>query len=134
MNDESKIIERIPLPNGLQVEFIDFSRKVAGDRWLVGFKARIPIKVVENDFEPFENSAHVMERFFSEKGDTVFFEIKRERNFIDEKKKDEVLSDLLSKLKSHMLEYMGHSDFAYGVKRDKLKDFEERLHWYPDEN
>lgn len=134
MNNDTKIIEKISLPNGLQVEFVDFSRKVAGDRWLVGFNARIPIKVEESDFEPFDDSAHVMERFFSEHGDTIVFEIKRERNFIDERKKEDVLVDLLLKLKKHILEYMGHPDFAKGVKRDRLKEFEERLHWYPDEN
>jgi hypothetical protein len=134
MSDKTRIIESISLPNGLQAEFVDFSRRVAGDRWLVGFDVRIPIKVEEKDFLQFDNSSEVMEKFLSSHGDTVFFEIKRERNFIDEKEKDDILEDMLKKVKQHMLEYMGHADFAKGVKREKLKEFEERLHWYPDDN
>jgi len=42
---ESKLIDRVPLENGLTLEMFDRSRPVAGDRWLVSFEARIEVKV-----------------------------------------------------------------------------------------
>lgn len=134
MIEAAKIIEKHKLPNGLTLEFHDFSRNVAADRWLVGFIARVPIKVQRKDFNQFENPDTVYEKFLNENGETINFDLKRERNFIDANEKDEIFSQLLNKLKDNMLGYMGHDNFADGVKKQVLKDFEERLHWYPDEN
>jgi hypothetical protein len=134
MKIPERLVETITLPNGLRVEFHDFSRRVAGDRWLTGFNARIPVKVEREDFDMFDNSEHVYQKFLEENGDTIIYEVKRERNFIDETEKDAVFENLLETLKKHVLEYMGHENFASGVKRQRLVEFEERLHWYPDEN
>jgi len=54
----------------------------------------------------------------------------KERNFIDEREKDDVFSRLLSNLKRHTLDYMGHKEFPVGFKKRKIAEFRERLSWW----
>ena len=129
MIKEPVMFETQKLPNGLSVEFYDYSRKLAGDRWLVGLLVKIPMKVTRQDFVDFSDPDGKFEEFISQNGENVFFELKKERNFIDEKKKDEVFSNLLSNLKDHTLSYLGHKDFPSGVKKKKIEEFRERLTW-----
>ena len=127
---EPVMFETIDLPNGLRVEFYDYSRKLAGDRWLVGLLVKIPIRVTRQDFQGFGDPDELFEKFVSSNGDKILFQLKKERNFIDEREKDEVFSQLLDNLKKHTLSYMGHRDFSSGVKRQKIKEFTERLDWW----
>lgn len=130
MIKDPKMIEEITLPNGLNVQFYDYSRRVAGDRWLVGLLVRIPIKVEREDFSTFENGEELYKGFLEKHGDEIAFELQKERNFIDEREKDEIFSTLLSTLKKHALSYMGHKDFAKGFKKRKIEEFKQRLSWW----
>ncbi len=130
MLKEPVMFETVDLPNGLTVEFYDYSRKLAGDRWLVGLLVKIPMKVTRQDFEGFNEPDGLFEKFISQNGEEVSFQLKKERNFIDEKEKDEVFSQILENLKKHALSYMGHKDFSAGFKKKKIKEFEERLTWW----
>ncbi len=127
---EPKMIEEITLSNGLTVQFYDYSRRVAGDRWLVGLLVRIPIKVEKEDFSGFEDGEELYKSFLETHGDKIAFELQKERNFIDEREKDEAFSTLLSTLKEHALSYMGHKDFARGFKKRKIEEFMQRLSWW----
>jgi len=125
-----RMFDTIDLPNGLKVEFYDYSRRVAGDRWLVGLLVRVPIRVSREDFSSFSDPDGLFERFVSENGEVLSFELQKERNFIDEREKDKVFSRLLANLKKHALAYMGHREFAAGFKRKKIAEFKERLSWW----
>ena len=122
-----KIVEKIDLPNNLVLEFHDYSRHVAGDRWFVGLLARIPIEISEEDFA--DRSQELYEDFLKEQGPVIYFELKKERNFIDEKEKDQVFSQMLNELKESPLSYMGHKSFAKGYIRRQIQAFEERQKW-----
>lgn len=124
------MFETIDLSNGLRVEFYDYSRKLAGDRWLVGLLVKIPMRVTKEDFNSFEDSDILYEKFIDKNGEEIFFEVQKERNFIDEKEKDEVFSQLLTSLKTHTLTYMEHEEFASGFKKKKIAEFKERLTWW----
>ena len=124
------MIEQIDLPNGLTVQFFDYSRKVAGDRWLVGLLVKIPIKVDPSDFSHYENGDELYQKFVDKHGHEISFQLEKERNFIDEREKDQVFAGLLETLKKHALSYMGHKGFAAGFKRNKIKEFVERLSWW----
>ena len=129
MIKEPVMFETLKLPNGLSVEFYDYSRKLAGDRWLVGLLVKIPMKVTRQDFVGFGDPDEMFEKFIGENGEKISFQMKKERYFIDEKEKDGVFANLLSNLKDHTLSYMGHKDFSSGFKKKKIGEFRERLSW-----
>ena len=122
-----KIVEKIDLPNNLVLEFYDYSRQVAGDRWFVGLLVRIPIEISEEDFA--DRPKELYKDFLKEQGPVINFEMKKERNFIDEKEKDQVFSQMLNELKESSLSYMGHKSFAKGYIRQQIQAFEERQKW-----
>ena len=122
-----KLVEKIDLSNNLVLEFHDYSRLVAGDRWLVGLLARIPIEIGEEDFA--DRPQELYKDFLKKQGPVIFFELKKERNFIDEKEKDRVFSQMLNELKEYALSYMGHKSFAKGYIRRQIQAFEERQKW-----
>ncbi len=123
-------LESYDLPNGLTAEVYDYSRKIAGDRWLVGLTIRIDIEVTQSDFDQFENGRELFEKFQEEHGNCVTFEIKKERNFIDQREKDEIFAGLLNSIKENSLKYMGHQKLADGFRRKKLAEFKERQNWW----
>jgi len=123
-------LETCELPNGLTADVYDYSRKLAGDRWLVGLTIRIDIEVRESDFSQFENSRELFEKFREEHGNSVTFEIKKERNFIDQREKDEIFAELLGSVKENTLKYMGHERLADNFRRKKLAEFMERQNWW----
>ena len=122
-----KLVEKIDLPNNLVLEFYDYSRIVAGDRWLVGLLTRIPIEISEEDFAG--RPRELYKDFLEEHGTVIYFELKKERNFIDERRKDQVLNQMLNELKEYALSYMGHKSFAKGFIRRQIQVFEERWKW-----
>ncbi len=91
---------------------------------------RIDIEVNQSDFDQFENGRELFEKFKEEQGNCVTFEIKKERNFIDQREKDEVFADLLNSIKENSLKYMGHEMLADRFRRKKLVEFKERQNWW----
>lgn len=122
-----RLVEKIDLPNNLVLEFYDYSRVVAGDRWLVGLLTRIPIEISEEDFAG--RPRELYKDFLEEHGTVIYFELKKERNFIGERRKDQVLNQMLNELKEYALSYMGHKSFAKGFIRRQIQVFEERWKW-----
>ncbi|HID97719.1 MAG TPA: hypothetical protein EYP57_05980 [Thermodesulfobacteriaceae bacterium] len=127
---ELRSIEKIELSNGLQVEFLDGSRLVAGDRWLVKIVARIPIEVTEENFRAVAGDGALYGEFIRERGSPVLFTLEKERNFIDEKEKNSILETLIRELKQYALPYMGHPAFARGHLKRIVQEFEEKRRWW----
>ncbi len=127
---QMKHIETISLANGLAVELYDLSRKVAGDRWLVKLLARIPVEVTRKAFEEFSEPDIQFQEYIKSQGSRIYFEQVKERNFIDEKERDELFNLMQNELKTHLLGYMGHKKFPEGVLKKEIKDFSDRRKWY----
>ncbi len=123
-------LESYELPNGLSADVYDYSRKLAGDRWLVGLTIRIEIEVRKSDFDEFEQGEELYRKFLEEHGSTVTFVIKKERNFIDQNEKDEIFAALLQGIKENSLKYMGHRKLADIFRRKKIAEFQERQNWW----
>ena len=121
---EEKLIKTIDLENGLELKLYDASRKLAGDRWLVSLIARIEIPtnklLLKEDGSPLLNIDEVRKAL----GEKLLFEQKREKIFIDEKEKDEVLKEIQDFFLSCSLSYFSHSDFP---KKYVLKKFNEKI-------
>ncbi len=125
-----RLVDKIALPNGLVLELYDYSRRVAGDRWFVGLLSRIPIEVSREDFASVAQEQGLYEEFIRQQGQPIYFEMKKERNFIDQREKDQIFRQLLDELRQHALSYMGHRSFARGFIRQRVRDFEERQKWW----
>ena len=121
---EEKLIKNIDLENGLELKLYDASRKLAGDRWLVSLIARMEIPtnelLLKKDGSPLLNIDEVRKAL----GEKLLFEQKREKIFIDEKEKDEVLKEIQDFFLSSSLSYFSHSDFP---QKYVLKKFNEKI-------
>ena len=121
---EEKLIKIIDLENGLKLKLYDASRQLAGDRWLVSLIARIEIptsdSLLKGDASPLLNIDEVRKVI----GEKLLFEQKREKIFIDEKEKDEVMKEIQDSFLSSSLSYFSHSDFP---KKYILKKFNEKI-------
>ncbi len=125
-----EIVERCDLPNGLTVEFFDTSRRVAGDRWYVGLVTRIPVPVSHEALLTLPEGPELADEFLEKTGGILTFELKKERNFIDEREKVQVFEGIHSRLKAHILDYLAHEDFAAGVIRREFEEFRKRRQWW----
>ena len=83
---DTSLLRKIDLKSGLELEIYDVSRKLAGDRWYVGFIARVEIPIdflVDHADSPQVDIVKMKDML----GETVRFEQKRDRHYIDEKKR-----------------------------------------------
>ncbi|MGQ9744738.1 MAG: hypothetical protein ACUVQV_01810 [Dissulfurimicrobium sp.] len=125
-----ELIEKIGLSNGLVVELYDCSRLVAGDRWFVKLLVQAQVKVSAEAFAHLSDADAIFHEFIETRGDVVLFDKKLERNFIDHREKDQVLSYLVQKFKEDTLPYIGHPNFAQGLIKLHIKDFLEKRTWW----
>ncbi|RPH49928.1 MAG: hypothetical protein EHM85_12245 [Desulfobacteraceae bacterium] len=111
---ENKLVKTIGLKNNLELKIYDSSKKMAGDRWLVKMVAHvdIPVSSVPETFhdlqhDPDSNKDEIMKLL----GNTVTFEQKRERFFIDESKKESVFNEICDHFVKSTINYLSHPDF-----------------------
>jgi hypothetical protein len=104
-------IKKIELNNGLTLEFIDVSRKIAGDRYQVVLKTRVTVPVEAKWFPEKDPARPGLADIINKVGPVVSFEQKKERNFVDEKEKPLVLKDILDVAEDFGVRYIGHPDF-----------------------
>ena len=103
-------VERETLANGLELQLMDASRKLMGDRWLVRFMARVQVpvtsKVLSQDQLP--ESIEVLKAAL---GDSVTYEYVGERNFIDVNEKDKIFAQEKASFMESAYPYLNRSDF-----------------------
>ena len=108
------------LSNGLKLEFYDISRKLAGDRWYVGMIARIDIPLIDSLFNKSRAFKYSVEEIRNALGESIRFQQKRERHYIDEREKDALLKGLMDSFIKGTLKYFSHPDFT---EKYVLKEF-----------
>lgn len=103
------LIQVISLNTGLTVGLFDASRKIAGDRWQVTLLARmeIPIDAVVFDAADRPDASEIKKAL----GETVLFEVKKQRNFIDDREKQQVLDNMKETFVRISLPYLSHPEF-----------------------
>ena len=126
---DTSLLRKIDLKSGLELEIYDISRKLAGDRWYVGFIARVEIPIAF--LAGHADSPQVdIEKMKDMLGETVRFEQKRDRHYIDEKEKITLLNGLIDDFLASTLPYFSEKDFA---KKYALKEYQKKLvkaSWY----
>ena len=121
---EEKLIKTIDLENGLELKLYDASRKLAGDRWLVSLIARIEIPTSDSLLKENGSPSINVDEVRKALGEKLLFEQKREKIFIDEKEKDEVMKEIQDSFLNTSLSYLSHSNFP---TKYILKKFNEKI-------
>jgi len=119
---DEKLIKKIELDNGLTLEFIDVSRKVAGDRYQVVLRTRVAVPVEEKWFPEDDPAQPGLADIIKKVGGAVEFVQKKERNFVDEKEKSAVLTDIIAVAEDYGIRYLGHPDFPRKLILKKYHD------------
>lgn len=110
----------------LAVLSLDISRKLAGDRWYVGLIARIDIPLIDSLLTNQHLSRYSVEEIRNTLGESVRFQQKSERHYIDEREKDDLLNDLMDSFIKRTLNYLSLPDFT---SKYVLKEFQAYRKW-----
>jgi hypothetical protein len=106
------VIKKVNLKNGLELIFFDDSKRIAGDRWHVEILARISIRI-DSLFQFGKMSNPIIDQDMKKiMGETVCFEKKLVRIFVDEKEKDSVVMNVCESYLSSAGDYLSHKNFA----------------------
>ena len=127
---EQTLIKTIELSNGLKLEFYDVSRKLAGDRWYVGIIARIDIPLIDSLLTNQHISHYSVEEIRNALGKSVRFEQKRERHYIDDWEKDNLLKSLMNSFIKRTLNYLSHPDFPGKYVLKEFQAYRKQKTWY----
>jgi len=127
---EQTLIKTIELSNGLKLDFYDISRKLAGDRWYVGVIARIDIPLIDSLLTNQRLSHYSVEEIRNTLGESVHFQQKRERHYIDEREKDHLLNSLMDSFIKRTLNYFSHPDFPGIYVLKEFQTCRKRKTWY----
>jgi hypothetical protein len=121
---KEKLIKTLDLENGLQLNVYDASRKLVGDRWLVSLIVRMDVPVTEalkkNSRESIENIDEIKDML----GESVLFEKKREKIFVDTAEKEMVFRELCDMFLNSSLNYLSKEIFP---KQYVLKTYREEM-------
>jgi hypothetical protein len=126
---EQTLMKTMDLSNGLKLDFYDISRKLAGDRWYVGMIAQIDIPLTDLLLTNKQLSNYGVEEIRDAVGETVRFQKKRERHYIDEGEKDAVLQDMMDSFIKNTLSYLSHPDFPEKYVLKEFTEFRKRQAW-----
>lgn len=125
MKDYSeKLIEAKTLANNITVSLFDLCKPVAADRWYVKILCRLelpPDKLGDIDLEGDD-----LQAFFEEYRQGLFHEFAKERNFVDDKAKDDVVAEVLAHIKENALKYIENSVFSENLVRQKVDEFRQK--------
>lgn len=122
---EGKMIEKITLENDLVLEIWNYSRKIAGDRWLVGFLAQIAVVPKKEDF----SQEFYYEHFIKHTDGKLYYRYRKERTFIPEEKVNEVYQNIKKNFLYAALPYISRGDFKDNLIRNEVALYEKRVDW-----
>jgi hypothetical protein len=105
------LIKTIPVSDTLSLNIFDTSKKIAGDRWQVTMTARMTM-TVDNFFSDKNPGDPPAADIKAALGNSVTWEIIKQRNFIDAKEKDPVFQKILGVFETLSVPYLSHPEFA----------------------
>ena len=127
---KEKLIKTMDLSNGMQLNFYDNSRKLAGDRWLISLIIRMEIPVAEVSINDEGKSMESVDEIKKVLGEKVVFEQKRERIFVNESEKQAVFQELYDFFIDSVLGYLSNKAFPKRYVLKKYREKVERESWY----
>ena len=97
------LLEKITLKNGLTVNLFDASQNIAGDRQQVNLIVRVDIYIdsFEQAINGNDNSLPSFAEIKEILGDSIVFELVKQRQFIDNKEKQKVIKAVTDSFKQN---------------------------------
>jgi hypothetical protein len=120
-----RLMERRELPNGVTLEFWDESRRVAGDRWYVGVRAVVPIRLSDHQVDHI--APEVMEFVRTKTGDHLCFQLKEGKNFVADDEVDSVREEFKRLVLRNSLPYLSRPDFPSRFVSRKLREAADKM-------
>ncbi len=127
---KAKLIKSIDLENDMQLNLYDASVKLAGDRWLVSLIVRMKIPVKNVLTKEAVQSAEQVDEIEKVLGKSIRYEQKRERIFIDEALKEDVLKELCDNFITSTVRYLSKKEFPTQYVLKKYGEMKKKESWY----
>ncbi len=118
---ENELNDKIALGNGLILELLDRSRKIAGDRWLVSFAARVEINVNPEYLAGDDLSEDQINGIKALAGEKACYNFENQKNFVADIEKDAILKEFREGFLDTNLEYLSSPAFPKKLILSKLK-------------
>ncbi len=118
MTAKESLIRRQTLANGLNLEFHDVSRPMAGDRWQVILEVRLPVPVATASLPPdlVDRAPEVLNAL----GPEIVFSQQDVRHFIDVRKVPAILEAMQARFLEGLGAYVSRPDFPGRFIRRKF--------------
>jgi len=121
-----KLVEEIPLPNGLVAEIWDQSRAISADTTKVTLLVRIRLTLKKEYFSN-PGQLRITQRIF---GPDIYYELKKERTFVSSTEAGHVFRGFLEEFKRDALPYLSREKFPAGFARSKYLDIQKHPYKY----
>ena len=121
-----KLVEEIPLSNGLTMQVWDGSRAIASDTTKVALRITVPVTVMKEYFSDPGQFEQVVAVF----GPEIAYEYTKERTFVSTHHSGEVFTRLLKEFKRDSLPYLCRAEFPARFALSKLREILQHPHRY----
>jgi hypothetical protein len=105
------IIEEKVLANGATLRILDECKKIAGDRWCIKLRWLTIISWADWMDQEVADEAMAYEEV-RKSLEPISHEIVKERNFIAESEKDEIIAEMLAALRANIEHYLASPNFS----------------------
>ena len=122
----TKLIEEIKLSNGLKLSILDLSREIAANTIKAEMAFKVDIELKESFFANREDYLQVENIF----GDTLTYEYKMERTYVQKEKLNAVREELINAFKVNSLGYLSADNFAQKLALAMLRDIKNNPYKY----
>ncbi len=123
MQKLNEIILETDLANGLHVIVIDNSKTMAADRWYITLTCRSESPLPPYKLAALDLDAEILAAFVEHMAGTINHVFTKERNFVDEKLKDEVVAEFLEQIEQVSLPYLAADSFIENLFQQNMDDF-----------
>jgi hypothetical protein len=122
-------VKQLKLENGTELEILDASRPLAGDRWQVAAVFRLTIPITSEMFSGTKTPDDVAEirRLL---GERLVFEKRLERTFIDKGAREKTFEQLVDSYLEGALEYISKPAFARNYVLKRYAEAVRKSTWY----
>lgn len=129
MNGQDKLnapVKSLNLANNVHVAFYDLSKAIAGDRWFIRVSCVAKLPLSDTFFERLEEDKEIVNAMKESCDDMLTMEIIKERNFVDDQLKDDVVKQLILQIEENSLDYISSNIFPQKLFLNKLEEFKKK--------
>lgn len=124
-----RLVEILDLPNGLKLEFWDESRAIAGDRWYVGLRAIVAMRIP--DEAPPGGHSEGFGILREALGKEACFQHLMERHFVAQEEVCSVSQEMKRVFLENSWDYLSRPEFPKRFLLRKAAELQERKGWGP---